>query len=145
MPDSRMILETDRALKLRDAVRLRGLMTRGWILLSVITGILYTSTLTASNVEHGAPRHVAVTAKRFAFQPAEITLKKGEPVDLALQSTDVAHGVRISELNIDVKVNKGATADVKFTPSKTGDFIGHCSVFCGSGHGSMTLTIHVVD
>lgn len=92
-----------------------------------------------------APRHIEVSAKRFGFEPAEITLKKGQPVDLVLKSTDVAHGLRFRELNVDVKVAKGGTSEVHFTPDKTGTFVGHCSVFCGTGHGSMTLKLHVVE
>jgi cytochrome c oxidase subunit 2 len=92
-----------------------------------------------------APRHIEVTAKRFGFEPAEITLKKGEPVDLVLRSTDVSHGLRFRELNVDLKVSKGGTSEVRFTPNRTGTFVGHCSVFCGSGHGSMALKLHVVD
>lgn len=91
------------------------------------------------------PRTIEVTAKRFAYEPAEITIKKGVPVVLVIKSLDVAHGLRFRELNLDAKVNKGGSAELRFTPEKTGDFVGHCSVFCGSGHGSMTLTLHVVD
>lgn len=93
---------------------------------------------------HASPRIIQVTAKRFAFEPAEITVEQGEPVVLVLKSMDVAHGLRIHELNLDVRVNKDATIQAPFTPSVLGDFVGHCSVFCGSGHGQMTLTIHVV-
>ena len=92
-----------------------------------------------------APRRVEVVSKRFAFDPGEITLKKGQPVVLVLKSTDVAHGLRFRDLNLDVKVDKGGTVEVPFTPTRTGDFVGHCSVFCGSGHGAMTLTLHVVE
>jgi len=92
-----------------------------------------------------SPRRIVVTAKQFAFDPAEITVKKGQPVVLVLKSADVAHGLRFRELNLNVKVDKGGTAELPFTPDKTGDFVGHCSVFCGSGHGEMTLTLHVVD
>jgi len=91
------------------------------------------------------PRRIEVTAKRFEFQPGEITLKKGEPVVLVLKSADVAHGIRFKELGVDAKVGKGQTSEVAFTPDKDGTFVGHCSVFCGSGHGGMTLTLHVVD
>ncbi len=91
------------------------------------------------------PQKIEITAKRFEFQPGEITLKKGQPAVLVLKSADVAHGIRISELNVTVKVGKGGTAEVHFTPDKTGDFVGHCAVFCGSGHGSMTFKVHVVD
>jgi cytochrome c oxidase subunit 2 len=52
--------------------------------------------------------------------------------------------VRFRELNVNVNATKGKPAEVKFTPGKPGTFVGHCSVFCGSGHGKMTLTIHVV-
>ncbi|MGA8731453.1 MAG: cupredoxin domain-containing protein [Terracidiphilus sp.] len=90
-------------------------------------------------------RHVEVIAKRFAFEPSNITLKKGQPVDLVLKSMDVAHGLRFRELNVEVKVGKGGTSETHFIPTGTGTFVGHCSVFCGAGHGSMTLTLHVVD
>lgn len=92
-----------------------------------------------------APRRIEVTAKRFTFDPGEITLKKGQPVILVLKSADVAHGIRFRELNVDVKVGAHGTAEVLFTPQTTGDFIGHCSVFCGAGHGSMAIKLHVVD
>ena len=92
-----------------------------------------------------APRRIEITARRFAFDPGEITVKKGEPVVLVLKSADVAHGLRFRELDVNVKVAAGGTAEISFTPQKTGDFVGHCSVFCGSGHGSMTVKLHVVD
>jgi cytochrome c oxidase subunit II len=91
------------------------------------------------------PKRIEVTARKFSFEPSEITVKKGEPVDLVLHSKDVPHGLRFRELNVDVKAGKGAQAEVKFTPGQTGTFVGHCSVFCGAGHGSMTLKMHVVD
>jgi cytochrome c oxidase subunit 2 len=93
----------------------------------------------------GAPRRIQVTAKRFEFTPGEITLKKGEPVVLVLTSVDVPHGIRFKELGIETKIDKGQASELAFTPDKTGTFVGHCFVFCGSGHGGMTLTLHVVE
>lgn len=90
-------------------------------------------------------RQIEVTAKRFSFEPSTITLKKGQPVVLVLKSLDVTHGLRIRELNIDIKVSKGATGEAQFTPQSTGEFVGQCSVFCGAGHGSMKLTVDVVQ
>jgi cytochrome c oxidase subunit 2 len=92
-----------------------------------------------------APRRVVIDAKRFSYNPGEITLKRGEPVVFVLKSEDVAHGFRIRELNVNMKVKAGGTSEVQFTPTEAGDFLAHCSVFCGSGHGSMTLKLHVVD
>lgn len=91
------------------------------------------------------PRRIEVSARRYSFEPAEITLKMGQPVVLVVKSADVAHGIRFRDLNVEVTVGAHNTGEVQFTPQKTGDFVGHCSVFCGSGHGSMTLKLHVVD
>jgi cytochrome c oxidase subunit 2 len=92
-----------------------------------------------------APRRIEVSVKRFGYTPSEITLKKGEPVVLVVTTEDVAHGLQFKELGLDTKVNKGKPGELAFTPDKTGDFVGHCSVFCGSGHGKMTLTLHVTE
>jgi cytochrome c oxidase subunit II len=92
-----------------------------------------------------APQRVEIIAKRFEFEPAEITLKKGEPVVLVLKSEDVAHGLSIRELNVNVKLKNHGTSEAQFTPDVAGDFVAHCSVFCGVGHGSMMLKVHVTE
>lgn len=121
-------------------------MKKRWILPALLAGIFAALALSASAAwSQPAPQRIEVTARRFSFSPAEITLKKGQPVVLVLKSEDVAHGIRFRELNINLKVKAGKTAEVRFTPEKSGDFVGHCSVFCGAHHGSMTLRLHVVD
>jgi len=119
----------------------------GWVEVTsrVVGAALLSLLLMASSVKPQSPRRIEVTAKRYAFEPAVITVKKGESVDLVLTSADVPHGVKIRELKIELHANKGKTAETVFTPQAIGTFVGHCSVFCGSGHGAMTLTIHVVS
>lgn len=121
-------------------------MKRKFMMMVLCIGIMATAlACSRSLLAQSSPQRIEVVSKRFAFEPGEITVKKGQPVVLILKSTDVAHGLRFRELNLDVKVAKGGTAELQFTPDKTGTFVGHCSVFCGSGHGGMTLTLHVVD
>ena len=123
-----------------------GFVKRRFMLLGMLIGFALAGMTPARSVKaQAAPRRIEVTAKRFAFDPGEITVKKGLPVVLVLHGKDAAHGLRFRELNVDVKVSAGGTSEVQFTPDKTGDFVGHCSVFCGSGHGGMMLTLHVVD
>jgi cytochrome c oxidase subunit 2 len=92
-----------------------------------------------------APQTITLKASRFSFNPSEISVKKGEPVKVMIQSQDVSHGLVIEDLGIRTEVKKGQTATITFTPETTGTFEGKCAHFCGSGHGSMTLTVHVVE
>ncbi len=107
--------------------------------------VMAASVLLHSSHAEAAPRRIEVVAKRFEFAPGDITLKKGEPVVLVLKTADVPHGVKFKELGIETKTSKGQEGQIAFTPDKTGDFVGQCAVFCGSGHGRMRLTIHVVE
>jgi cytochrome c oxidase subunit II len=102
-------------------------------------------TLSGFTSTSDTPRRIDVTVKKFSYSPSEVTVKKGEPIILALTSSDVSHGLKFKELNLNAKFDKKTPAELAFTPDKVGDFVGHCSVFCGSGHGSMTLTLHVTE
>jgi cytochrome c oxidase subunit 2 len=90
-------------------------------------------------------QRIEIVAKRFDFTPGDITLKKGVPATIVLTSSDVDHGLKFKELNVVVNAKKGQTKEVTFTPDKTGTFVGQCSVFCGSGHGNMKMTLHVTE
>lgn len=90
-----------------------------------------------------APRVVEVTAKKFAFAPAEIRLRKGEPVTLRLTTLDVRHGLFSRPLGIDAEFDPGAPRDVTLTPQEPGTYVVICDRFCGSGHGSMKISVVV--
>jgi cytochrome c oxidase subunit II len=119
-------------------------MKRLLMLLSLTVGLLTAALLPPTTFAQDSPQRIEITAKRFTFTPGEITLKKGRPVVLVITSMDVNHGFRIREFGVNATVNAGRTIEVAFTPNKTGDFVAHCSVYCGPGHGSMQLKLHVV-
>jgi cytochrome c oxidase subunit 2 len=122
-------------------------MKLGIITKTVVSGAVALMCLAFSRPAPAAdtPRRIEIVAKRFEYVPAEVTVKKGESVVLVLHSEDVAHGVKFKELNLQTEIGKGTAAELPFTATETGDFVGHCSRFCGSGHGSMMLTIHVTE
>ena len=74
----------------------------------LIAGALYVNLVHAQE----APRRIEVTAKRFSFDPADITVKKGQPGVIVLKSADVAHGLRFRDLGLNVTVAKGGTAEL---------------------------------
>lgn len=91
------------------------------------------------------PKVIELKAKRFAFEPGEITLKKGETVVLSLTTEDVIHGLYLKPLKIDALIEPGKTSDVTVTPQQTGKFVAICDHFCGAGHGNMHLVVNVVE
>jgi cytochrome c oxidase subunit 2 len=101
---------------------------------------------------HAMPSSVAeddpvvhVSARRFEYTPAELTLKRGVPVILELTSQDRRHGFNIPELKLRADVTPGAPARVRLIPDRVGRFTFHCDVFCGSGHEDMTGVIVVTE
>src|SRR5215475_9639146 len=91
------------------------------------------------------PQKIDIVASRFSYSPAEITVKRGQPVTLVFHSTDVTHGLKLPELGVTAEIRKGQDTEITVTPSEDGQFTGKCAHFCGKGHGSMTLRVNVVD
>jgi len=91
------------------------------------------------------PRVIEITAKRFAFTPSEITLKKGETVKLKIVSDDVTHGLYLNPLKIDADIQPGKTTEVMVTPQSAGKFTAICDHFCGVNHGNMKMTVVVEE
>jgi len=115
---------------------IRKRMLSAWVLSTLIVALAYNS----------APQDVQrieITAKRFAFEPNDITVKKGVPVVLVFHSEDVTHGIKINDLGLQANIHKGKETVLKFTPTQPGTYHGRCSHFCGKGHGEMTFTVHV--
>ncbi len=91
-----------------------------------------------------AGRHViSVSAQKFSFTPAVITLKKGEEVTLQLTSEDVTHGFLAKSLKIGEQIQPGRTTELTIKPEVTGTFRTSCDRYCGPGHSDMHLTIIV--
>jgi cytochrome c oxidase subunit II len=100
---------------------------------------------TGYNKAQSSPTKIEIHAKRFSFEPAEITIDKGETVTLALTSDDVPHSLLIEGLHVNSPITKGHITEVTLTPDTVGTFKGRCGRFCGSGHGSMLFAVHVVE
>jgi cytochrome c oxidase subunit II len=55
--------------------------------------------------------------------------------EIVLKSADVPHGIRFREVNVEVKAPKSRSEEVESIRDRISDFVDHCSVFCGAGHG----------
>jgi cytochrome c oxidase subunit 2 len=97
-----------------------------------------------AHAENG-PRVIEITAKRFAFTPNQVTIKKGETVKLRLTSEDVTHGFFMRALKIDEDIQPGSPTEITLTPQTAGTFMTICDHFCGANHGNMNMMITVVE
>lgn len=87
--------------------------------------------------ETAQAEELAVTAKQWAFEPAEIRVKKGDRVRLVITSVDVDHGFALPAFGVNVTLAPGRTETVEFTADRTGSFAFFCTVYCGAGHQDM--------
>ena len=104
-----------------------------------LLGVLLSSSSTGAN----ADRTIEIHARRFAFEPAEITVKAGETVRLRLVTDDVPHSLLVKPLNLELTATKSNPGETVLKPAAAGNYAGRCGRFCGSGHGRMTFTVHV--
>lgn len=123
-----------RAGLLRDAVR--------WI---AVCGVVAMAALSGASGAAADPPMPTVTvhAVRYTFEPAEITLKAGQPVRLVFIADDVAHGIAVPDLGIEAELPKHKAQVFILTPKVAGDFAGECSKYCGTGHNDMRFLVHV--
>jgi cytochrome c oxidase subunit II len=113
------------------------------LLLLTTIAICLPSLLGFESPAQGSLHTIEIHAHRYAFEPSEITLKKGETVHLRLVSDDVPHSLLIADLGVNETATKSRPGDATLTPKIAGDFHGRCGRFCGSGHGRMVFTVHV--
>ena len=81
---------------------------------------------------------VEITAERFSFNPSEIRVKAGTPLEIRLTSEDTMHGFHIVGTDIDIELPKRGrgVASVAFQP-EAGRYTFECSRLCGAGHSFM--------
>jgi cytochrome c oxidase subunit 2 len=84
-----------------------------------------------------AVHEITMTAKNYEFDPAVVTVKKGDKVRLVITATDRKHGIKIEGYDIDQVLNTGDPTTIEFTADKAGTFEFKCSVYCGMGHRKM--------
>jgi cytochrome c oxidase subunit 2 len=81
--------------------------------------------------------------KKYAIEPAEIRVKRGQLVELTISTLDVQHGFYVPDLGIKQPVQKNRPAVFTFTASRPGEYPVQCNIICGSGHDDMRAKIIV--
>ena len=93
----------------------------------------------------GEVREFRLRASQWFFDPATITVNRGDRVRIIAESTDVPHGLAIREYGVSLLLGARGTAPVEFTADRAGTFTIYCDVPCGTGHGNMKGTLIVLE
>ena len=116
-----------------------------WVIAATFAATAMTAAYVAAQPAASGAQVVKITARKFAFLPHEVTLKKGVPVILELTTEDVFMGFNAPDLGVRADIVPGKTMPLRVVPAKAGKVVFLCDVFCGSGHEEMSGLITVVD
>jgi len=76
-----------------------------------------------------------IKADEAGFEPASITVKKGEKVVIKFTSTDVNHGIHLDEFGLkNIIIPEKDSVTLEFTAGKTGTFSFPCTKYCSWKH-----------
>jgi cytochrome c oxidase subunit 2 len=115
------------------------------LLLTIAMGICAAQALPQATGSAGETIEIKMTAKKYEFEPALITVKKGQRVRLIITALDRDHGFKLPAFNINQHLRKGDPATIEFTADKAGTFPFQCSVVCGLGHHKMKGAVTVEE
>lgn len=87
------------------------------------------STTTQSEITTPAVKEFTVTGSSYLFDPATITVNKGDKVKITFKNSGGMHDWKIDELGIATKkIKTGEEEILEFTADKAGTFEYYCSV-----------------
>jgi len=82
-------------------------------------------------------REIAIVARRFRYEPAEISVRRGERIVLAFTALDFTHGFSLPDFQLRADLLPGLVTRVRLQPQAEGRFTFLCDNFCGEGHEEM--------
>ncbi len=91
---------------------------------------------------------IEVTARQFTYEPNVVTLTVGKPYQVVFRSADTTHGLGgLSALGFScpngITPEQPCTTNITPTAGQVGTYDYACTIFCGSGHGTMNGKIVV--
>ncbi|MGE0726919.1 MAG: cytochrome c oxidase subunit II [Acidimicrobiia bacterium] len=85
-----------------------------------------------------------VLSQAWSFSPRELVVPVGATVDIYVTSSDLQHGFKVTDTNINMQVVPGQVSKLSYTFETVGEFPYICTEYCGQGHAAMFGTVKVV-
>lgn len=85
-----------------------------------------------------------VVAQAWTFNPRELEVPVGSKVTIYVTSSDLQHGFKVTDTNINMQIVPGQVSKLVYTFDTVGEFPYICTEYCGKGHATMFGTVKVV-
>lgn len=85
----------------------------------------------------GPSNEIALTAKKWFFEPSAITASLGEKVIIKATSSDVAHGFALPGFQIRERIEPGQTTLIEFIADQAGEFDFFSHIYSGPEYRQM--------
>ena len=78
-----------------------------------------------------------ILSRQYLFEPNTLTVPVGSTVTFYVTSTDVQHGFKLQDTNVNMQVVPGEVSKLTVEFDEPGEHQYICNEFCGIGHAAM--------
>lgn len=86
-----------------------------------------------------------VLSQAWSFSPRELVVPVGAEIDIYVTSSDLQHGFKITDTNVNMQIVPGQVSKLSFTFDEVGEYPYICTEYCGTGHAAMFGIVKVVS
>jgi cytochrome c oxidase subunit 2 len=102
-------------------------------LLVIIAAVILCGVGVPGAAPQEAQQRVTVSARRYAFTPARIEVRRGDIVIVQLETEDIPHSFAIDALRICKRVTPGAPVTFEFRVDEAGTYPFYCNLIAEEG------------
>lgn len=89
--------------------------------------------------------YIIANSTTWQFEPRNIEIPVGSTVTFYVTSTDIQHGFKLQDTNVNMQILPGQVSKLAFTFEKVGEYPYICTEYCGLGHAAMFGTLTVLE
>ncbi len=89
--------------------------------------------------------YIIGNATTWQFEPREVEVPVGSTVSFYVTSTDIQHGFKLQDTNINMQIVPGQVSKLTYTFDEVGTYDYICTEYCGVGHAAMFGSLTVVE
>jgi cytochrome c oxidase subunit 2 len=89
--------------------------------------------------------YIIGNATAWQFVPRNIEVPVGSTVTFYVTSSDIQHGFKLQDTNINMQIVPGQVSKLTYTFDEVGTYDYICTEYCGVGHAAMFGSLTVVE